>query len=281
MKPLFINELSSSFMLFLDHEICSKGEAYTNIVSGQLYSSSDPFFNTKKVYQSSYRQWIVDESIVGVNVPTGVFVGASFIPKGVSGLNIDYGMGRAFFDSGVAGNIGNMTANFSAKEFNLFLTAKDESQLFLDDPISSTQVTGALPVSMEPFPLIYVKNYYGENNPFAFGGMDESNYEFRCTVLADNAFKLDALNSILQDSARKSFSLIPSSGIPFNIFGDLKSGISSYNFHELSNKYKNNLIYIETVRVSKFDERVNKLIKEGVWGGFVDFKLKAVRYPRI
>lgn len=267
--------------MFLDHEICSRGEAFTNINSGQLYPSSDSFFNTKKVYQSSYRQWVVDQSVPGVNIPTGVFVGSSFISKGVSGLNIDYGMGRIFFESGVAGNIGNIRANFSAKEFNLFLTAKDESQLFLDDPVSSTQITGALPVALEPFPLIYIKNYYGENNPFAFGGMDESNYEFRCTILADNAFKLDALNTILQDSARKTFSLIPSSGIPFNIFGDLKTGVSSYNFYELSNEYKDNLIYIESVRVSKFDERVNKLIKEGVWGGFADFKLKALRYPRI
>jgi hypothetical protein len=280
MKPLFVNDLSSSFMLFLDHEICSKGDAFVNTTSGKLYPSSDGYFTNKKIYQSSYRQWISDSSIPSALIPSGIYVGSNFIPKGTSGLQIDYGMGRVFFDSGMSPSLNNITSDFSYKEFNLFLTAKDEAQLFLDDPVSSYAITGAISPILEPFPLIYVKNYYGINNPFAFGGMDESVYEFRCTVLADNPFKLDSLNSILQDSARKSFPFINSSGLPFNIYGDFKSGISEYKYTDY---YASNpeLIYIESVRVSKFDERVNKLIKEGVWGGFIDFKLIALRHPRI
>jgi hypothetical protein len=280
MKASFVNELSASFMLFLDHEVCSKGDAFVNIQSGTLYPSSDPYFNNYTVYQSQYRQWVADSSIHDATICSGVNISGSFYPKGASGMKVDYGMGRLIFDNAVPASISNIKTNFATKEFNLFLTAKDETQLFLNDPVSSNAITGALPNSLEPYPLVYVKNFFGENEPFAFGGLDESNHEFRCTIFSDTAFKLDSLNSILQDSARKSFSLIPPSGIPFDVFGDFKSVINGYNYINLSRQYSNNLVYIESVRISKFDERVNKLIKEGVWGGFADFKLKTIRMPR-
>lgn len=281
MKASFINELSASFMLFLDHEICSRGDAFINIQSGTLYPSSDPYFNNYTVYQSQYRQWVADSSIYDATICSGAFINGDFYLKGSSGMKIDYGMGRLIFDNTVPSGMANIKADFATKEFNLFLTAKDETQLFLNDPVSSNSIIGALPNSIEPYPLVYVKNFFGENSPFAFGGLDESSHEFRCTIFSDTAFKLDSLNSILQDSARKSFSLIPSSGIPFNIFGDFKQDMTGYNYNDLSSRYSNKLVYIESVRISKFDERVNKLIKEGVWGGFADFKLKTVRMPRL
>lgn len=281
MKASFVNELSASFMLFLDHEICSRGDAFINIQSGVLYPSSDSYFNNYTIYQSKYRQWVADSSIHNATICSGAFISGDFYFKGSSGMKTDYGMGRLIFDNTVPSGIADIKADFATKEFNLFLTAKDETQLFLNDPVSSNSIVGALPNSLEPYPLVYVKNFFGENEPFAFGGLDESSHEFRCTIFSDTAFKLDSLNSILQDSARKSFSLIPSSGIPFNVFGDFKQGVSEYNYINLSNQYSNNLVYIESVRISKFDERVNKLIKEGVWGGFADFKLKTVRMPRL
>jgi len=283
MKPSFLNELSASFTMFVDHEICYKGEAFSNITSGVLYPSTDTYFNNSTIYQSSYRQWIVDESIadVGAIIPNKIKNGSLDIQKNDNGLEIDYGMGRVFLENTFPKNNQSMTATFSRKEFNIFLTSKDETELLMAEPTSYNQFPSGVPNGAEPYPLIYIKNFYGENKPFAFGGMDESNFEFRCTVLADSAFKLDSVNSILQDSARKSFPLIPSSGIPFNIYGDLKDDVASYNYFDICNQFNKNLIYIDLVRVSKFDEKVNKIIKDGLWGGFIDFKLKALRYPRL
>ena len=283
MKPSFLNELSASFTMFVDHEICYKGEAFSNVISGALHPSVDSYYNNSTIYQSSYRQWIVDESIgsLGAIIPTGIKNGSTDVQRGNNGLKIDYGMGRVFLDDSFPKTNSSMTASFSRKEFNIFLTSKDETELLLTEPTSYAQFPDGVPKGAEPYPLIYVKSFYGENRPFAFGGMDESNFEFRCTILTDSAFKLDSASSILQDTARKTFPLIPSSGIPFNIYGDLKTGVSSYNYFNICDQFNNNQVYIDSVKVSKFDEKINKVIKEGLWGGFVDFKLKALRYPRL
>lgn len=282
MKPSFTNELSASFLMFLDHEICYNAQGFVNVVSGRLYPSIDPSFGNSAIYQSEYRQWVSDGSVsdAGGTVVNSIFSGAATISKLQNGLKIDYGMGRVFFDDSFPKNLTNLTASFSRKEFNLFLTAKDEMQLLMEDSNYYRQFPSGMAKNVEPYPLVYVKNFDSENKPFAFGGLDESEYEFRCTVLSDNAFKLDSLSSTLQDSARKTFPLVPSTGIPFNVFGDYKNNIN-YNYFNLCGEYKNNQVYIESVRVSKFDERLNKIIKDGVWGGFIDFKLKALRSPRL
>jgi len=284
MKPSFANELSASFMLFLDHEICYKAEGFVNIVSGNLYPSQDPAFNSYTIYQSDYRQWVADSSIseLGGIVVNSISNNGVILNKSDNGLKIDYGMGRVFLEDSFPKNLTSLTASFSRKEFNLFLTAKDETQLLLNDPNYYREFTSGLAKNVEPYPLIYVKNFYSENSPFAFGGMDESEYEFRCMVLSDNAFKLDVANSTLQDSARKSFPVFQSNELPFNIFGDFKSGISEYNYFDYCEQFGGKgLAYIESVKVSKFDEKLNKIIKDGVWGGFIDFKIKCVRYPRL
>lgn len=282
MKPSFVNELSASFLMFLDHEICYNAQGFVNVTSGKLYPSADASFGNTTIYQSEYRQWVSDNSIANLGgvIANSINSGNAVINKSQNGLKIDYGMGRVFFDETVPKKLGNLTATFSRKEFNLFLTSKDEMQLLMQDNNYYKQFPSGLGKNIEPYPLVYVKNFYGQNNPFAFGGMDESEYEFRCTVLSDNAFKLDAINSALQDSSKKTFALIPSSGIPFTVFGDYKNNIQ-YNYFDKCNEYKNNGVYIDSVRVSKFDEKLNKVIKDGVWGSFIDFKLKSLRYPRI
>jgi hypothetical protein len=281
MKPSFANELSASFLMFLDHELCYNAQGFVNIINGKLYPSVDPSFGNNAIYQSEFRQWVSDGSVSGVGgiVANSIRHQESTIVKSQNGLKIDYGMGRVFLDDSFPKNLTNLTADFSRKEFNLFLTSKDEMQLLMEDPGYFRQSTSGPAKNIEPYPLIYVKNFDSENRPFAFGGMDESEYEFRCTILSDNSFKLDSVSSVLQDSARKTFPLIPSSGIPFNIFGDCKNNLN-YNYFNVCEEYKSSPVYIESVRVSKFEERLNKVIKDGVWGGVVDFKLKCIRYPR-
>jgi hypothetical protein len=277
MKPSFANELSASFVLFLDHELCKRAEAFQNIYSGQLFPSSDSSFPNNTVYQSNFKQWVVDSSIVSLGAleASGIFNSGNFIAKGQNGLNIDYGNGRVFLSGSFPKNSNAVFANFAAKEFNIYLTSKDESEIFLD---SSSE--GGLKNRAEKYPLIYVKNFYGTNSPFAFGGTDESSYEYRCTILSDSSFKLDSALSVLQDCSKKSFRKFSSSEIPFNIFGDFKSGISGFNYENFCDFSDENVVFVDSVKISKFDERVNKLIKEDVWGGFADFSLKSIRNPR-
>lgn len=279
MKSLFINELSSSFMLFLDREICYQALAFFNVLDEEIFPSSDTSFAGKTIYQSKYKQWIADEDLIslGANVPKSIKNGSVIITQPSHGLKFDFNMGRIFLDSTYPSSFDTITASFSAKEFNIFLTSKDETELFLGDSLSNNQ---GLRSNIEPYPLIYVKHIFGENNPFAFGGMDECIYDFRCSIMANTSFKMDSLCSVLQDSVRKSFPIVPVESIPFDVFGDIKPACSPFKYSEFYNLFGKNLCYIESVKVSKFSEKMNNSIKEGLWGASVDFKLNVLRHPR-
>jgi hypothetical protein len=279
MKSLFLNELSSSFMLFLDREICYQASAFFNVLDEPLSDSLDNSFAGKTIYQSKYKQWLADEDFIslGAIIPKEIKNGSIIITQPSHGLKFDFNMGRLFLDNTYPTSFDSITASFSVKEFNIFLTTKDETELFLGD--SSFINTELKPVS-QPYPLIYLKHIFGENNPFAFGGMDDCIFDFRCSIMANSAFKLDSICSVLQDCGRKSFPIIPVESIPFDIFGDIKLECSPFKYSRFYELFGNNLCYIESAKVSKFSEKINKQIKDGLWGASVDFKLSAIRHPR-
>jgi len=282
MKPTYLNELSSSFMLWLDHEILLNGEAFYNKIDEPLTYAFDPNFKNYKVYGSPYRQWVCDSDIPNAIVASGITSGNAFVPKSVNDVRIDYGMGRAVLKSATPSNLTTLKASFSVKEFNLYFTSKSMTNLLFDDAEQNIMKTprlstGALNYKDEPYPCIYVKFTNGKNEPFALGGLDQSDWDVRCTVLADSAFSLDAVCSILADSAHHSFPRIPASGIPFNFCGDFRDIVSGYSYCRLANEYPRNLVYIDEVSISKFDEKVNRAIKDDLWGAFVDFRLLDVR----
>jgi len=201
MKSSYINNLMSSFYLWLDHEILDKGEAFINY-SGKLFNSPDPNFPNASIYSSPFRQWVYDSSIPNANIPSGVFINNAYIPRGVSGLNLDFNKGRVIFNNIVNNNI---TTNFSFKEYNLYYTDEREEKLLFEKAYNITpkvtQITGGLQYLDAPYPCIFIKHRMGENIPFAFGGEDSTESMLRCIVLASNSFSLDGLISILNDSA--------------------------------------------------------------------------------
>ena len=95
------NKIMSSMLLFLDHEICSKGEAFTNITDHPIYPIdanylnflydshshlSDQGIKEISVYALPFKQIIIDESITGANLCKGISVdgggGPVFISPG-------------------------------------------------------------------------------------------------------------------------------------------------------------------------------------------------------
>ena len=69
MKPQFDNQVLSSFLLWFDNKLLTKGEAYQN-VTGQFYSVLDDYYGYN-AYASSYSQIVADASIPGAVLPTG------------------------------------------------------------------------------------------------------------------------------------------------------------------------------------------------------------------
>lgn len=283
MKSSYINNLVSSFYLWLDHEILSRGEAFITY-SGKLYDVQDPAFKTSTVYGSPFKQWVYDSSIQNVFIPSGVTSGSQFIPRGQNGLSIDYNHGRVIFAENQIPNK-DFNIKYSFKEFNLYYTDEREEKLIFEKSYTLTpyinQITGALAPLDIPYPCIFIKLKTNENKPFAFGGLDESNYWIRCIILAKDGFSLDSVTSILVDSARKMFPVFNPEDLPFNYLGDFKTG-NSYNYiNKCQTQGQNQLVLIDKVNITKFDESENLYINKKTIAALADFELKSIRQPRI
>lgn len=282
MKATYINNLMSSFYLWLDHEILTYGEAFTNY-SGKLYSSTDPNFPNNSIFGAPFRQWVYDSSVPNANIPSGVFINGDYVARGVSGLNIDFNKGRAILNNGVSSE--DITINYSFKEYNIYYTDEREEKLLFEKAYNITpkvtQVTGSLGYLDTPYPCIFIKHQMGENIPFAFGGEDSTQTMVRCIVLASNSFSLDGLISVLSDSVRKVFPVLNPQDFPFNYFGDFKSG-NNFNYINLCrNQPPSSLVYIDKVTISKLDEIDNAKINKKCVGALVDFELSDIRNPRV
>jgi len=281
MKATYINNLMSSFYLWLDHEVLERGEAFVNY-SGKLYTSLDPNFPNMQVYGAPFRQWVYDSSVPNANIPSGIFVNGNYVARGVSGLNIDFNKGRAIISGSTSNNV---TASYSFKEYNIYYTDEREEKLLFEKAYNITpkvtQVTGSLGYLDAPYPCIFIKHRMGENIPFAFGGEDSTQTMIRCIVLASNSFSLDGLISILSDSARKVFPVFGPQDFPFNYVGDFKSN-NSFNYKTLClSQPQSSLVYIDRVTVSKLDEIDNAKINKKCVAALIDFELSDVRTPRV
>ncbi len=288
MKPQFINKISSSFYHAIDHELLSKGNAFTNY-SGSLSYISDPAYYESAVFGSPFRQWVADSSIQNAVIPSGVYSNSLFIPRGASGLSLDYDFGRVMFSSGVSRSA-KLTLPYAFKDYNIYFTeSTDETLLFESKfcirPKTSVQIqsTGALSNRDLPYPCIFIRIQDINNSPFSFGGLDDTNTSIRCVVLADSSYLLDGGLSIMNDMARKHMPCMDFSDLPFGVKGDFKSG-NSYNYSNICAAYAENrpsdMSLIKSVDISKFPATVNRQIGDGVSAGFADFEILTRRSPR-
>lgn len=101
--------------------------------------------------------------------------------------------------------------------------------------------------------------------------------EVRAIVLADNMFNLDAVCSLLKDTARKYIPLINNS--PFNTFGAPTNGYFNYNSLTSNINVSVDGFYIEEVNISKIFANLNSK-NNRVFPAFIDFRLSNIRYPR-
>ncbi len=69
MKPQYQHELMTSFMLWFDHELLQKGEAYSNQTGVLYYDNDTRLPSSYKAYSSCYKQWVNDSSITGETNP--------------------------------------------------------------------------------------------------------------------------------------------------------------------------------------------------------------------
>lgn len=278
MKPQLDNILMSSMIMWIDNILLSEGQAYQNYNS-KFYPITN-IFNGFYTYGLPFKQVVSDASITGANILSGVYVNNVFTTVGQGNLTgINPNNGQVYFTSNQNSNT--LSGVYSVKDFNIYLTNQPEEELLFETqyeirPKISQNPTG-LAIESITYPCIFLKNNGGTNEPFALGGQDNTIVEVRAVVLADNMFNLDAVCSILKDTARRYIPLINNS--PFNSFGGLNSGYFNYDTLTSGINISVDGFYIEEVNISKifanFNPRNNR-----VFPAFVDFTLSNIRYPR-
>ena len=237
MKPQFDNQVLSSFLLWFDHTLLNKGEAYQN-ATGQFYNVSTEYAGYK-TYSSSYSQIVSDASITGATIPTGLYVGSNLVDVGEGGSTglyaIDYNNGRSYWSGDQGGNV---TGSFAIKDFNTFLTSRTEDEiLFQTQYTNRNKISTVVPTGLEPdmrtYPVVYIKNDGSNNEPFAFGGQDTTKISVRAIVIADSQFEIDAIGSLFRDERHNYIPLFAPSEMPFNQFGYYRNDVQ-YNYNTVN-----------------------------------------------
>ena len=285
MKPQYHHELMTSFLLWFDHELLQKGEAYSN-KTGTLFSKSDSRVPSSWTsLQSNHKQWVNDSSITGEVNP--IIANPNSVLNSGSQLNrseyiYDYENGRVLHTG--AGEASNATGTFAVKDFNIYLTNDTEEDLIIENKFTLNSRYGTPTIKgLEPYdqmvPAIFLNCEYMRNEGFALGGEDKTNNSIKAVVLAENEYQLDGSLSIFADSVRKSFAKIPFSSHPSTEYGDVKNG--SYSYSSLRDTYlESNPYFIDDVTVSKLSQKPQSSLPGDIKVGFIDFEVSTVRYPR-
>ena len=288
MIPQFQHRLTSSFMMWFDNYLLTKGQAFTN-TTGVFYNYEDERMpSVYKVFGSSYKQWVSDYSISGATVPSGVFVDGVFKGRATGASNttssniLDFDNGRALL-SGVSATAV-VTGSFAVKDFNIYYTNDSEEDLILDRKYSLNNNIGTNDVVtyVTPYdqmvPAIYINNASIKNEPFAFGGTNQTRTSMNAVVITQDPYNLDGVLSIFADSFNQCIVDIPYAESAYTEYGDLKSGF--YNYQSLKNKYINQQkFFVDKVVTSKLNDKERKSLLNDLYVGFIDFDVSMIRNP--
>ena len=287
MKVQYENKVMSSLLLFIDHEVTQKGDAYTNHQSN--FFKIDSLFSDYYVYASPFKQLVSDASITGSSTPnllTGVYVdGDGPIGPGTSGLHsINHMQGQAYFTGATDPMSGKtVSGRYAVKDFNVFLTSLPEEQLLFETKLvlnpktSDIKITTGVDSSSQTYPAIFIKDNGGRNEEYAMGGIEDTIINARAIILADSLFNLDAACGILKDTVRKKMSIIDQADLNLNALGGY-TGVT-YNYTGVAT---GDYCYIDDVSVSKNVANRGDFqnLNPNVFSAFVDFELHSHRMPR-
>ena len=287
MKAQLTNNMMSSFLAFLDNRVLISGEAFTNHGSN-LYPLGQDTVDGFTIWGAPFKQMVCDASVAGATQFTGVKIdGSAFFGVNSNGIKFfQHHQGQVYFEkpssstpASVLNGSAVVSGNYSVKDFNMYLTSEPEEELLFQTKFElspkTTQTVTGLASEAQTYPAIFLKDNGGKNIPFAMGGIDSTVLEVRAIVLADSAFKLDAVCSIMKDCFNDKVSLMDSSDFPFNAIG---ACIGTYNYETLAESAED-AFFIDEVNVSKSIPNRGDYedINSDVFSAFADFKLSYVR----
>lgn len=281
MVPQFDNLVLSSFLLYLDHQICYYGSGYQTVTT-EFYPVNSKY-NGYTCYASPYRQITIDTSLPGVVPFTGAYLGNTFVTTGVSGLkDIDYENGRIYFSTRPSSSV---SGSYTIKDFNIEINSESEEELLFAKKLTPRPKISINPTGLSseerPYPIIYIHNESVSSEGFAFGGTQKNNYLFKVIIFSDSQFKLDAVKSICRDLNEKYVPILSAEEFPFNNLGGLRSGV--YNYNQLtegkvtagSGVFINKVYSANAFRYAYNTPNLNPEVKVGI----LVFDIEAIRNP--
>lgn len=223
----FENRVISSFMLYLDHEIQSQGQAYYNY-SGLLYRVNSQH-NGLYAYATPFKQLVNDTSISGANVMSGVYLNGNYVGIGQSGLySINHAQGVVYFTGQLSSNTV-VSGRYAIKDINIELSDKEEYKVIFEtkyEPKSRyNQTLSGLQTDVKTLPSIFLKYKGGDAAPAAFGGIQDNKVLIKALILTENEFQRVAVCNILKNLTFKFFNLVNST--PFDYLGNY-TGLNYY-----------------------------------------------------
>ena len=276
----FQHKLTTSFSLWFDNFLLTKGEAFSN-KTGQLFYYSDSRLDARyKAYGSPYKQWVTDSSIAGATIPTGVSVVGAGTSGRDDGVVFDFNNGRVLL-SGSNTDL-TITGEFAVKDFSVYLTNDTEDDLIIENKyVVNSRLPYASEGAIAPYddvvPAIFLSTAQAENTPYAFGGMQDTQIQAKAVVIAEDTYQLDGVLSIFMDSIDETITPIPMSGYPTTELGDLKGG--SYNYTGKESEYTGQInFYVDKVRTSKLSDRTRRELANELYIGFIDFDIQQHRF---
>jgi hypothetical protein len=278
MKVNYQNTLTSSFLLFLDHEVLSKGEAYSNTSS--LFYPVTGVYNGYYTYAAPYKQIVNDYSLNSVDQLSGVYLDNSFVVPGQSGLvAINHYDGQVIFSSNK--NSYTISGDYGIKDFNVYLTDKSEDYILFYTKIEPKSRRAIPQRGLETneitYPAIFLSLESSTNDPFAFGGVDMTKSYFRTVVMADNLFNLDAVCGILRDTSHNFFKLVDNQDLKFNAMTAYTG--TPFNYSSVATGAPIYIADVDVSRVKPLNSPDFVNLNPQVFSAIIDFELQDVRSP--
>lgn len=267
------NKIMSSMLQFIDHEVCSKGQAFTNH-AGEFYPI-DSAYGGYYSYALPFKQVVGDGSITGATIMQGVSLDSNYVgfPNSEDLQGVLYHKGQVLFSSDKSASV--ISGNFSIKDYNVYISTKLEEDLLFQtkhqlNPKINQSLSG-LSNTEETYPAIFLKNMGGQNEPFALGTVAANVItRVRAVVLSDSAFSLDAVCNILKNTKLADVPIIES--LPFNSIGAFTGVI--YNYQTLSSSAtEKGMIWDVTVTKLMPDTKELKSLDLNVFAALVDFEI--------
>lgn len=276
MQEQLANKILSSFYLYFDNILLTKGKGFKTRTGAPLYYLKDGRLpSSLKTFSSERKQWVYDSSIVGAIVASGVTTPSGFSAWSAATIP-DFNNGRIISTSLSSGAA--HTCSYSHKDVNVYITDEREEQLIFDTVGLSIQTSLVANSGIKPYayalPAAFC--FINGSNPETLQLGDDDNkmnkFTIRVVTIMDNTFMHDAVHSISHSTKDKCFCLLPSEKTPLDEFGNIKAQFSGqYNYQNIVNENSDDWVYIEKVRTSKLSYGSHETLQKDMKFGFVDF----------